>query len=37
MRIFHATTLAVAALWLGGCGAPSSQAPGPTNQLSGNG
>ena len=36
MRIFHATTLAVAALWLGACSAPSSQAPGPTNPLSGN-
>ena len=36
MRIFHAATLAVAALWLGACSAPSSQAPGPTNPLSGN-
>jgi hypothetical protein len=36
MRIFHAATLAVAALLLGACGASSSDAPGPTNLLSGN-
>jgi hypothetical protein len=37
MRIFHAATLAAAALWLGACSSPSSDAPGPTNPLSGNG
>jgi hypothetical protein len=36
MRIFHAATLAIAALLLGACGASSKDAPGPTNPLLGN-